>query len=538
MTTNNIKFTSIQIHNISNIVPTTIVPSLGNAMFGILQIEANEVPLIKDPIFIVFNVDMSGSMSDRGKDGKTRMHHVQSTFENMIRFIASQDINVNICVEGFDDIIENIITPSYVTKHNVDELVAKVKTITPRNGTNIGLALQNASNKIKAYKKENPTHKIFHVLLTDGAATIGEMNPQRLSNEISKECVNIFLGIGSGHNTVMMQLFGNRKNAEYRFIDNGDNAGMVYGEILQRILRPAIEDVKIEMHNGEIYDWKTSSWKTTVFEDVIDSETTKTYHIRTTSPDNVEALIYGRISGEESDQFIRELDIGIPMPTLLSEDGTIVSDICDLTKYLYRQQTLEFLHSCSNFPVDDYGAFYDTKLEIRTKMADFFRSMRIYMRKNNIMHDSFMRTLCDDIVVAYRTVGTHSANMHCTSRNQSQGAQRSCTTQCDDDIVQTPPRMQRQNACSNINTSTIFDNDIDFDNIPTTVFTQRQIPLLNINTSMIFENDINDDDTSSVVIDEDDIQKYISVNVNNNFETSAYITPGRLQMMRAVSGRH
>ena len=571
MNTNaNIKSSLLKIHNDPSISVTDIVPSFEltdtvNSVenkdenkqwnFGILQLEMKEVPITKQPIFIEFDVDMSGSMIETDKHRKSRMQYVHNTFENMIRFIASQDIEVYIRVDGFDDTIQSIIKTCRVTVDNMEELVKTIKTMIPRGGTNIGLALENANSEIQKYKKENPTHKLFHILLTDGAATMGERDPSRLSREICQDYVNIFLGVGSGHNTTMLQEFANRKNSEYRFIDNGDNAGMVYGEILQRILRPAIEDIKIEMTCGEIYDWKSNTWQTYMTEDVIDSEATKTYHIRTFTPNYVEATIYGRVCvcTADANQGIQELDNVSLIPDLLNEDGTVVDGPCNLAKYLYRQQTLNFLNICSTFTVNYYYDHDDEEhsrnKEMRTQLAKFFRSMRIYMRANDLLNDSFMRTLCDDIVVAYKTVGTSAANMHCTSRNISQGAQRSCTTQCDDDMdyfIPPPPILRRQVGRNyNYNNERIDEEDIQYDNDVEKDDDKEEDKEEDkeIRDAFTFHNfDLGFKPTSKVIplveVDEDDINEYIMVSMPKmDIETAAYITPGRRQMMRAVSGR-
>lgn len=537
----NIKSSFIQIHNDPTISVVNIVPSFaleeGNKQwnFGILQLEMGEVPMTKQPIFIVFDVDMSGSMSEADKDGKSRMKHVHNTFENMIRFIASQDVEVYIRVDGFDDTIQSIINTCRVTLDNMEELVVNMKTMFPRGGTNIGLALKNANVEIHKYKNENPTHKLFHILLTDGEATIGETNPDNLSNNIGEHGVNIFLGVGPGHNTKLLQQFANRKNAEYRFIDNGDNAGMMYGEILQRILRPAIEDVKIEMTCGEIYDWKSNSWQTHITEDVIDSEATKTYHIRTMKPNHVETKIYGSVSDCTKTTSVQELDIVSSIPDLIDEDGSVVGGPCNLAKYLYRQQTLIFLNICSHFTVDFSQS---RKKEMRTKLANFFRSMHLYMRTNDLLDDSFMRTLCEDIVVAYKTVGTAAANMHCTSRNVSQGAQRSCTTQCEDidlsDInlsLPPPPMLRRQVARSYVYDYAEEINDeeeeINDEDVDTIKYHSFDLGFATKSKSSVLP-----------LIDEDDIENYIMISTNKmDIDNAAYINPGRRQMMRAVSGR-
>jgi hypothetical protein len=50
--------------------------------------------------------------------------------------------------------------------------------------------------------------------------------------------------------------------------------------------------------------------------------------------------------------------------------------------------------------------------------------MRDYMKTKNLLQDKFMITLCDDICITYRSVGTSVGLMYSASRSTSQGRQQ------------------------------------------------------------------------------------------------------------------
>ena len=54
----------------------------------------------------------------------------------------------------------------------------------------------------------------------------------------------------------------------------------------------------------------------------------------------------------------------------------------------------------------------------------FTMEMKEYMKSHHLLEDKLMMSLCDDVVVIYRTIGTEHGLMYACSRQSSQGAQR------------------------------------------------------------------------------------------------------------------
>ena len=532
--------------------------------FGILQIIMDEVPVDKRPIYILFTLDTSISMDELCKDRRSKIHHILKTFEHMVRFIAQHpNSNVTICVDIFDTSIDHIIRDTQVSNANADEIISLVKQIRPRKSTDIELALLNAKDQLTKYNTSNPTHQLFHIFLTDGEANHGQTDPKRLVKLIQYDIAqNIFIGYGTTHNSVMLRKFGETPKSKYLFIDHGENSGAVYGELMQRIMFPALENVEIRMNvdqsSGEIYDWTSNQWIHTLSIGTIDSGAELTFHVRAKlQPLEIIAHIIGQGLPVVDVKNNTISEIVECIPPLVDGDGN-VSEMDHsrlIEKYMFRQQTLELMFKCSHFK----GSPIDNK-QLKLEMSTFFKQMRCYMRTSDLILDPFMRLLCEDIVTCYKTLGTALGHMYSAARQGSQGQQTSFTpryedntnntdnTDADDVMVDNMPRLQRVNtSCSPralpaqpydeaINAGS-DDEDAD-DNID-----QMLPPPPSLRRRLSVEPN---DDTPTIPTttaldnyDEDDIDNYVMISSQNNDmePDTVYITPGRLNAMRTLSGR-
>jgi hypothetical protein len=95
-------------------------------------------------------------------------------------------------------------------------------------------------------------------------------------------------------------------------------------------------------------------------------------------------------------------------------------DVADLSKYIFRQRTLELIQTakiCNNMNSTDLK---NMKYELKM----FTLEMKEYMKSHHLLEDKLMMSLCDDVVVIYRTIGTEHGLMYACARQSSQGAQR------------------------------------------------------------------------------------------------------------------
>ena len=452
--------------------------------FGILEIRINDTPMVTQVQEIDLSSDRSGSMDDMCADRRSKMQHANHTAKNIISVLGknSNKSTTYFKLTGFDDVVEDIIPLMKVDDDAVPIMHDLInKNMFARNSTNIEAALQNTQTQINARMCLNPTHKQVHIMMTDGDITVGSDNVEKLLSYIDPSYPNIFIGYGESHNATLLQTLASRTNGEYYFIGKIEEAGLVYGEIIHGILYQALTNITITINNGEIYDYKTNTWSSMLNVSSINSEAKKTYHIRSTSPDDVFATIIALSTlhiDPESQlplQITEQIDILPPLLNIYEEkleqnqeqEKEQKQEQTELVKYMLRQRAQELLfksHQLSantqyleqkhhstpspvlrqkqhlNPPKLNRHIITSHHLEqnqkqkqmtpaqlIKQELNQFLKFLTQYMNENNLVEDDFHQTLCADIQVTLQTIDMPSAVMYSASRQQSQGRELSYT---------------------------------------------------------------------------------------------------------------
>jgi hypothetical protein len=418
--------------------------------FGILNIEMESVEITNNPQHIFFSIDISGSMNDICKDGRTKMYHVINATKNIMTLLSeSNKTNISVEVYGFDNNIHKILENTIVSRDNIHIIHDIINKIEPLSSTDIELALNNANDCIDITKGcENS-----HIFLTDGHSTSGSDNPKKLYELVNDKYKSVFIGFGSDHNSILLQKLASKKNGGYYFADQIENSGFIFGEILHSILYQSINNVIIDINDGEIYDYRTDTWNNTLHISSLLGEDKKIYHIRSKTPNSVRGTIFGKYVGHKD---IRQLF------HVNSIEKT------RLDKYMFRQRVQEILFEANNFSCNDKRMDFDKKKDIKYKIKYFFEIIKDHIDKNMLDDDLFYKTLCDDLYITYKTFGKDNAGMYSGSRYHSQGRQTSYNiSKIDNDAnglsFSTPMKRLNGNIfLQNFNNS---DEDSDLDHI-------------------------------------------------------------------------
>lgn len=509
----------IEFHNKNDELPFPIVSESED--FGILRIKMKKTEITKKTLFILFTIDKTASMEEHIKN-TSKMQYLKQTFKNMLNYLSKQEIEIYIRVHSFNTEVDVDIENIQITKENVSELCTKIMNIQAESSTNIGLALETAKKTLNDYSTENPEHEIAHIFMTDGYPTIGEANNEKLSKIVDNRFSNIFVGYGLDHNALLMKKLSKHPKADYQFVDDMENTGLVYGESVHQLLFPALKDVEIQVENGLIYDWETNEWKEKIYVNVLVSETEKLYQVKKNKNERIEIDIYGKTY---DDVEIKLQEIVDEIPDLIDSDTNHVCEV-DLTKYVYRQKVQELLYAANE--QNNYNSLNDLKKILK----DVFKKMRTYMRENNLLDDAFMKLLCDDISITYHNIGAANCVLFTYNRQISQGRQRvynARTTSIDDDnlirrkfdqCMYSVPVLRRSIA-DNFNRDD-FDNNEPFDPEKFSIYNDDDF---------VHIDDTNDIIDHNIKQDEDDLDNY---SVSNDV-TSCYSTPSVLNTMRSFS---
>ena len=524
--------------------------------FGILNLHAAKVEVSDLPLELVFTVDCSGSMSDKCSDGRTKNQHIVHTLKNMVIYF-SENINIHayITVFAFDIAIYNIVERTTVTLSNIDEILVKIDKIRPNGSTNIELALNNFNEYVPILNSYS-CGEINHIFMTDGDATEGcqdanelrgivnNKNNEKIQNEKIKEknnqdnqnkINNIFIGFGIDHNSKLLNTISCDNNSSYHFIDNLEKSGFVYGEILHGIAYKCLVDMEISIHNGLIYNYKSNLWTDTLFVGNIVGETNKIFHLISSDPDECMPLIItGKtMTGEKYSRIIEKHH---------------VFGHRDLTKYIFRQKTLQMLFEARQKNVEpdmcllglkyqdvrviQQEAKHNNKL-IKNKMMALLEEMKTYITclPNDSKDVKFMKLLCDDIYISYKTFGTKYGEMYTCARQTSQGTQR-CYT-----VTHTPE-----------NNNNVVDADT-FNNNNNQYFTPRRpsCGLQRQNSGICApaklcldlvsdnDNDNNHSDSDNDNNNNSSIDSILKAYQMSDMSDTPYTTPIGLRVMRSIS---
>jgi len=314
-----------------------IIPiPIQDAKFGILNLHAVSTPVSENNHDFVFMIDCSASMTEICSDNKTKIQHIIHTLKNMmLYFKENPNIKNHVIVNAFDDKIYPILERCTITNENFNEVIQKIEEITPRGSTNIERALKNVSELVSKIKETCPDSIISNIFMTDGNATTGNCNYNALAQLVDRSISNAFIGFGIQHDSTLLNTISNGDNNSYYFIDQLENAGYVYGEILHGIMYKLLKNVTICVENGLDYDYTNNTWVSSLVIGEIVSESNKMFHICSNDCDECVVRLTAHMANDDSTY----LEFSI------HNESRDVNDMDSNTfqKYIYRQRTMQYL---------------------------------------------------------------------------------------------------------------------------------------------------------------------------------------------------
>jgi len=518
---------------------STSTSNTNNESFGCLEIHTGETTINIDPVFFLFTLDESGSMSELCKDGKTKMDHIHFTMNQMLRYFAENpEATIYVHVNAFSDNVRTVIETTQVTTQNVNDIIEQIKKIRPQNSTNLELALKTANQTMNDYLQTTTTTadnnqsspRMIHVLLTDGHPTMGDSSESSLASLVYDKFSNIFIAFGLDHNPSLMNKLGNAgKNTTNYLVSKLELIGHVYGEIVHNHLFKVLDNVVLDVVDGEgaIYDWYSNEWKTTLHVSPLTNESKRFYYIKSKNPYATTIKISGNpidsYAGAYFEEYVDKLPDLIETRIIESSDDTsnqtiepktttedIIVDV-DLTKHIFRLCTQRLLYearqyvnsySDDSYSDDSYSDECDlitlrppllqrsyamrsyatinyndvpflpppslnshitntntnvddisepqiqsnptpqpprSKLYLlKSRMSNHLKIMTDYLEQNNHTQDKqFIKTLCDDMNIALKTIGTTNQQSYINARSTSQGRQQMYNVNIDNDPTDT-----------------------------------------------------------------------------------------------------
>ena len=389
--------------------------------FGVIKLKMAEKEKSTNSIDIHAVTDISGSMNEAASSTNVAtkgsvMNHVLKNVNSIIAENNESGSNVEICIDGFDDKIKKVLPYTRLTFGDVLDTNKKVDLfLQPRGTTNIKLGMKEftkeqekrntlalvvAAEAAEAAEAIRESHRLF---ITDGSDTCGNSDDQALAALVDPTIPNYFIGLGVGHNSTLLMLMAKPDDCEYHFIPSAEESGPIIATIIHKIYYTTLRKATVTIIGGEIYNYKTNTWTTSLYVGAITSEATRSWHIRTRG-DIAEVKVFLRATND----FI----------TLAEDNG-----FANLNYNILRQRTLEFLYSASHIPTDlnhnpASKAIFTGKM--RDAMNGFFEYLNKYIKSQNLEKCLDHKTLCDDMYIAIQTFGSKLGHLYSSSRGESQ----------------------------------------------------------------------------------------------------------------------
>lgn len=188
---------------------------------------------------IVFVLDTSGSMNDEGKIEKAR-----DALLFGIRSLHAEDRFNVISFAGEEHLMENgLIAADEKGRARGLEFVKK---LTANGGTNINDALHTALKQFDS--SDRPKMLVF---MTDGLPTVGETNPTRIIENVSKERakgVRLFtFGVGYDVNTALLDKLAADNGGVADYVEPKENLEIKVSNFFAKINYPVLTDLALDM---------------------------------------------------------------------------------------------------------------------------------------------------------------------------------------------------------------------------------------------------------------------------------------------------
>lgn len=404
--------------------------------FGIFTLKLEKTSIRTGPFQFTFMIDVTLSMSECDETGKTKMEYMQKTMVKMLEYMLTLEPDIYVTIYTFHTEVKHVVLDVLLTRDSVTNISEMINKLEADDSTDIESALKGLIHSSES------THQNVNIFMTDGEANVGMTDPDKLVGLINDSIPHVFIGFGKNHNSQMLQTFGKQKNCEYYFVDNLENSVLVYAESIYNILYGVISDVTFRVEYGELYDYETNEWTTTLHENMLSSECHKIYQLKTENPHLVEVHVTGKSTSaaatSDADTVYDILPdandvityVSVPLPDLCDEDDVV--DTRDFTVYAFRQKVQQLMYLAKESRSDIMFRENTDNTNLKQELKQVYQDIKEYddrlseSEKSSDGNKGILKMLCEDIYVTKKSLDMgRYRNMYVGARQTSQGRQRS-----------------------------------------------------------------------------------------------------------------
>jgi len=385
--------------------------------FGVSHMTVLKSELVNKKYHIVLTLDRSGSMMET-------LPQVKHTLKNMLDYLCSTECDdMYVSILFFDHEVIRVTTNEKLTSESNEKIMTDVNEVYARGSTDIGLAFQEIE---KLYMEDASN---IHIFMTDGSATVGEGKCQLLAEMLDHRYEHNFLGFGIQHNEKLLYAITLSTNGNYYFIDSIENAGLIYGEVLNKILFRKYERVTFASDTLQFYNYKNNKWESSYVLGNVGSEDSFDVNFRFGWDVPHQELSYSVAYAHITTDATSTLEDGTDEYSVTAYDPTQSAESSErdisTEKYYYRQRVLEemFLANQLTDTMFHYRGIVPDPVT-QSNISKLFDEIKKFMNDQDLTEDLFMKQLLDDLSITHQSFSNPQMGAFGVSRQISQGQQR------------------------------------------------------------------------------------------------------------------
>ena len=202
----------------------------------------------RQAVSLLFLIDTSGSMESEHK-----LENVIKSMNFILPFLTERD---QISLVTFDDTAKLYLSNVSVTSNEKSALEYKMSQIHSDGSTNMSAGLIQASSVFDSPATDTIERKKGLIMLTDGHANIGVVEPPLLVNLI-KNIISknpglsiTTVGYGDDHNADLLSKMAIEGGGSYNIVKNLEDVASVFGEILGGLLSVSAQMIEVILPAG------------------------------------------------------------------------------------------------------------------------------------------------------------------------------------------------------------------------------------------------------------------------------------------------
>ncbi len=252
----------------------TTITDQSNSIYGLLSIKAPFKEITKrKPIHLTLVIDVSGSMAETDhvpvdynqlqygstpKDSK--LYFVKEAVKLMLASLQPED---TISIVSYSSSVQVVMQNEPIKNKN--DIVQKVNMLFPYGGTNINEGLKQAVTLAKKHHKKKGINRI--ILLSDGMATVGEVNHKRIIDNLKsffkRKSSNTVLfsdisvssfGVGVGFDEDLMTEISSVGDGNYYFINNPREMFMNFHSEMTNLTKQTYSQLSVNIPKSDIFE--------------------------------------------------------------------------------------------------------------------------------------------------------------------------------------------------------------------------------------------------------------------------------------------